>query len=105
MLVVVEDRNVQFFLQAALDFKAARSRDVLEVDSPEARLHGFDDFHDLVDVLGAQAQRERVDSGEGLEQHRLAFHDRHGRRRPDVAETEDCGSVGYHGHGVVFDRQ
>ena len=36
VLVVVEDRNIQFFLQFALDFKAARSGDVLQIDPAEA---------------------------------------------------------------------
>ena len=31
---------------------------------------------------------------------RLSFHDRHGRRRSDIAETEDRGAVGDHRHGV-----
>ena len=63
--------------------------------------HGLDD---LVRVLGVQADREGVDVGELLEQHRLALHHRHRRLGADVAEAEHRGAVGDHGHGVRLDR-
>ena len=87
VLVVVEDRDVELRLQPVLDLEAARGGDVLEVDAAEAgrdRLHRRDD---LVDVLGVEADRERVDAAELLQQHRLALHHRHRRARADVAEA------------------
>ena len=59
---------------------------------------------DLVGVLGVEADRERVDAGELLEQHRLALHHRHRRARADVAEAEHRGAVGDDGHRVALDR-
>ena len=47
MLVVVEDRDVEGLPQPALDLEAARRRDVLQVDPPEAggdQLDGADVF-------------------------------------------------------------
>ena len=38
--------------------------------------------HDLVDVFVVEHDREGVDAGELLEQHRLAFHHRQRRRGP-----------------------
>ena len=105
VLVVVEDRDVERLLQPPLDLEAARRRDVLEVDAAERRRDPFDDAHDLVDVGGAQAQREGVDAGELLEQHRLALHHRHRRLGPDVPEPEHRAAVGHDRDGVALDRQ
>ena len=91
-------------LQPVLDLEAARRGDVLEVDAAEARRDRLDGLDDLVDVLGVQADREGVDAGELLEEHRLALHDRHGRLRADVAEAEHGGAVGDDGDRVALDR-
>ena len=104
VLVVVEDRDVQPLLQPVLDLEAARRRDVLEVDAAEARRDRRDRLDDLVGVLGVQADREPVDAGELLEEHRLALHDRHRRARADVAEPQHRRAVGHHGHRVALDR-
>ena len=105
VLVVVEDRDVELLAQPLLHLEAPRRGDVLEVHAAEARrdqLHGLDD---LAHVLGGQADREGVHAGELLEEHRLAFHDRQRRLRPDVAETQHRRAVGDHGHRVLLDRQ
>ena len=70
------------------------ARDVLEVDAAEGRREPHDGLDDLVDVGGVQADRDRVDAAELLEQHRLALHHRHRGRRADVAEAEHRGAVG-----------
>ncbi len=62
------------------------------------------DGHDLVRVAGVQADREGVDAGELLEQHRLALHHRHRRARADVAEPEHGGAVGDDRDRVALDR-
>src|SRR5690606_22245788 len=49
--------------------------------------------------------RPCVDSGEALEERRLALHDGKGRLRPDVAEPEHRRPVGDDGDGVALDRQ
>jgi hypothetical protein len=104
VLVVVEDRDLELGPQPLLDLEAARGRDVLEVHAAEAGRDRLHRGHDRVGVLGVQADRERVDARELLEQHRLALHHGQGRRRPDVAQAEDRGAVGDHGHGVALDR-
>ena len=105
VLVVVEHRDVQQLAQPPLDLEAARRRDVLEVDAAEDRRDRLDDQDDLLDVLRVQAERERVDAGELLEQDRLALHHRQRAAGADVAEPEDGAAVGHHGHRVALDRQ
>jgi hypothetical protein len=100
----VEDRDVERLLEPLLDLEAARRGDVLEVDAAERggdADHGLDD---LVGVLCGEADRERVDVGELLEEHGLALHHRHGGLGADVAEPEDRGAVGHDRHGVRLDR-
>ena len=105
VLVVVEDRDVELVAQPPLDLEAARGRDVLEVDAAEGRRGRLDEGDDLVDVLAVDAEREGVDAGELLEEHRLALHHRHGRLRADVAEAEHRGPVGDDGDHVALDGQ
>ncbi len=91
--------------QPALDLEAARRRDVLEVDAAEPGRDHLDGLHDLVGVLGRQADRPGVDVGEPLEQRRLALHHRQRRARADVAQAEHGRAVGDDGDGVALDRE
>ncbi len=105
VLIVVEHRDVEQFLQPFLDLEALRRGDVFEVDAAE---HRRDPLHALDDLVGArtvEADREAVDAGELLEEKRLAFHDGEGALGTDVAQTEHGGAVGDDGHGVLLDRQ
>ena len=105
VLVVVEHRDVEQLAQPRLDLEAARRRDVLEVDAGEHRRDHLHGAHDLVDVLGVEAERPGVDAGEPLEQRRLALHHRQRGLRPDVAEPEHGRAVGDDRDRVALDRQ
>ena len=61
--------------------------------------------HDLVDVLGVEADREGVDAGEPLEQRRLALHHRQRGDRAEVAQPEHRRAVGDDRDGVALDGQ
>ena len=100
VLVVVEDRDIALFLQLPLDFKAPRRGDILQVHAAEAAGEQVDRVHDLVDILALDAQRERVHVAERLEQHALAFHDRHAGLGPDIAQAQHRRAVGHHGAHV-----
>ena len=54
--------------------------------------------------VGGQFDIEDVDIGEAFEQDALAFHDGLAGGRADVAESQDGGAVGDHGHQVAFGR-
>ena len=97
-------RNVTDLLEAALDLEAARSGDVLKIDAAERAGDQLDRAHDLVNILGCNAERERIDVRERLEQRALALHDRHAGERADVAQTEDCRTVGDDRNEIVAAR-
>ena len=59
---------------------------------------------DLVGIGGVEADREGVDVGELLEQHRLALHHGQRRLRADVAEAQHRRAVGHDGDVVLLDR-
>ena len=105
VLVVVEDRNIELFLEALFDFEATRRGNVFEVDAAEATGKEFDRFDDLFSVFGTDAERERVDVGERLEERAFAFHHRHPGFRPDVAESQNGGAVGDDRNGVPTTSQ
>ena len=94
VLVVVHDRDVHPLAQGLLDDEAFGRGDVLEVDAAEARLHQRDRVDERVGILGVELDVDRIDVGEALEQHRLAFHHRLGGERAEIAEAEDRGAVG-----------
>ena len=93
VLVVVEHRDVADFLELALDLKAARRGDVLQIDAAERARDQLDGAHDLVHILGSHTKRERIHVRERLEQRALALHDRHARDRADVAQAEHSRAV------------
>ena len=102
MLVVVEHRDVEQLLQALLDDEALRRLDVFEIDPAPALPEIADRIDELVRILGVHLEVDRVDVGEALEQHRLAFHHGLCRERAAIAEAEDRGAVGDHGNEVAF---
>ena len=100
----MEDRNVHQLAQPLLDDEAFRRLDVLEVDAAEGRTeeaHAVDEF---VGILGRDFEVDRIDIGEALEQHRLAFHDRLRGQRAEIAEAEDGGAIGNDGDHVAARR-
>ena len=105
VLVVVEDGNVADFLQLALHLKAARRGDIFQIDAAETAGNQVDGSRQLVHVLRAHAQRERVHAREFLEQHAFAFHHRHARLRADVAQAEDRRAIRNHGDHVRPPRE
>jgi hypothetical protein len=72
---------------------------------PPNRGYRPDEGGDLVEVRGVKAQREGIDAGELLEQHRLALHHGQRRRRAYVTEAEDGGAVGHDGDRVGLNGQ
>src|SRR5665811_509589 len=105
VLVVVEDREVEFGAQPGLDLETTRGRDVLEVDAREDGRDCLDSRHNLVDILGVEADGEGVDAAEPLEQGSLALHDGHGGQRADIAQTQHRAAIGHHRDRVALDGQ
>ena len=56
-------------------------------------------------VLGVDLDVDRIDVGEALEQHRLAFHHRLGGERAEIAQAEDRGAVGNHRDEIALGGQ
>ena len=102
VLVVVHHRDVQLFLQTALDFERFRSLDVLQVDAPEGGRDGLHGLDERVHVGRVHLDVETIQVGEHLEEDTLAFHDRLARLRTDVAQTENSRSVGDDGNEVAL---
>ena len=105
VLVVVEDRDVQSFLQPILNLEAPGSGDVFKIDPPEDRLHLHDGLDDFVHVGGVEANRYAVHVGELLEKLSLPLHHGNGRLRPDVPEPQDRRSVRHDRDRRALDRQ
>ena len=104
VLVIVHDGNVQGRFQAFLDFETFRSLDVFQVDAAESRSDSLDDFDKLLRILFVHFDVKDVDSCINLEKKSLAFHDGLSGDRSDVSETQNGGSIGYHGNEVSLCR-
>ena len=96
MLIVMHDRDLHPLAQGLLDDEAFRRGDVLQVDAAEARLHQCHRLDELVGILGVELDVDRIDVGEALEEHRLAFHHRLRGERTEIAEAEYRSAVGDH---------
>ena len=113
-LVIVEDGDVKLGIKRVLDLEAGRRGDVLEIDAAVLRsehLHGLD--HALgVGLAGIRAvlaavierHRPRINVAERLEKDRLAFHHGNGRRRAQIAKTENGRTVRDDGDEVRLRR-
>ena len=75
VLVVVEDRDVQFVYEAFLDLEAAGSGNVLKVDAAEDQRNVFYGRDEFLDVLGVDADGEGVNVAEGFEEDGFSLHD------------------------------
>ncbi len=100
VLVVVEDGDITAHLQPFLNFKAPGSGDVLQVHAAKTPGQQPDRFHDLIHVLAADAERNRVHIAEGLEQHAFPLHDGHSRFWANITQAQHRRTVGHHRHGV-----
>ena len=102
VLVVMEDRNVKHFFQAFLNLKAARCGNIFQIDAAVCGSNVLNRGNDLLRVLGVETDRHGIDIAEFLKQNAFSLHDRHGGICADIAETENCTSVGNDGDGVGF---
>ena len=98
----MEYRDVEQFPQPLLDDEALGRLDVFKVDAAPALAQELDAIDDLVGVLRGDLDVDRIDVGEALEQHRLAFHHRLGGERAEIAEAEDGGAVGDDGDEIAL---
>ena len=96
VLIVMHHRDLHPLAQRLFDDEALRGLDVLQIDPAEARLHQRDRVDEGLRVFGVEFQVDRIDIGETLEQHRLAFHHRLRRQRAQIAEAKDGRAVGDH---------
>src|SRR5690606_32023123 len=100
VLVVVKHRDLHAFTQFFLDVETLGGFDVFKVHAAQRGLQGGDDVHQLVGVCFGQFDVEHIDAGKFLEQAALAFHDRLGGQRADIAQAEHGGSVGDDAHQI-----
>ena len=67
----MEHGNLKVAFKLCLNLKALRAADILKVDAAEGRRNGLDRCDDLLLRLGVQADGERIDTTELLEQDAL----------------------------------
>ena len=104
VLVVMEHRDVHAFFQRRLDDEAVGRGNIFQVDAAKARREQFDRFDEALRIFGIDLKVDRIDVGEALEQHRLAFHHRLRCERAEIAEPEDRGAVRDHRDQIALDR-
>ncbi len=100
MLIIMHHRNIQQFFQSPLYFETPGRRNILEVDSRKRRRDIFHRRDDFLGILRREDDRDRIDTRELLEQHRLPLHDRERTERPDIPKSEHRGTIGNDGNGI-----
>ena len=93
VLVIMENRDIAYFLKPALDLKASGSGNILQVNTAKGSGNQGNGTHDLVYILALNAQREGIYITKGLEEDTFAFHNGHAGLRTDVSQSQDRCSV------------
>ena len=102
MLVIVEDRNVEFFAKAGLNDEAFRGRYVLKVDATKCRADIANRRDELFDFFRGHFHVDGVNVSKTLKQNRLTFHHRLGSHRAKIAQTKDSRTVRNYGDHIAF---
>ncbi len=88
--------------QPLQDVKTFGAGNILQVDTAETRLQQFYGINKLIGILRIQADGKGVNASQVLKKESLAFHDRQGCLRANVAQPQNTRAVGYYGHKVGF---
>ena len=89
MLVIMENGNAHAFLQRLFHLEAFGGLDILQVDAAKGRFQRLDGADHPLHVGRIDLDVEDIDAGEFLEQDGLAFHDRLGGQRADIAQPQN----------------
>ena len=87
------DGNLKGLGQAALNLKAARSGDVLEMNHGKGTGDALDGTNELIGVPWIHRHGEGVRAAEALVQQRLSLHNGQTARGANVAEAEHRGTI------------
>ena len=101
MLVIMEYRDITAFLQLAFNFKAARSRNILQIDTAKGACKQSNGIDKFIHILGTDTERECIHITEFLKQGTFAFHNRHTCLRADIPQTQYSRTIGNHCHQIM----
>ncbi len=73
MLIIMNNGDIERVPQSLFHLKAARCRDIFQVDSTKGRGNMLHRCHNLIHILRCQTDRVRFYPGKGVKQDRLAF--------------------------------
>ena len=104
MLVVVHHGDRELSLQTALDLKALRRLDILEVDGAEGGGDSLDRSDERLGLGSIDLDIEGVYTRINLEEQRLTLHDGLAGVGTDIAQSEDGSPVGDDTDEVTFRR-
>ena len=74
VLIIVEDRNIHFFLQALFDDETFRRLDIFQIDAAKTGAHQPNRIYESVRVFGVQLNIDGVNICKAFEKDRLTFH-------------------------------
>ncbi len=104
VLVVVHEGDVQFLAQALSISKHSGALMSSRLMPPKVGAMALTVRDELLGIGRVDLDVEGVDAGKGLEKHAFALHDRLGRQRTDVAQSEHGGAVRDHRYQVALAR-
>ena len=94
MLIIVEYRNVEALTERALDDETVRSRNILEIYTPDSRLKQLTKPYYVFSFFRSDLKVEDINVGKGLEKHALTFHYRLRSHWANVAQAKHRGPIG-----------
>ncbi len=99
----MEYRDIQHIFQPLLDFKAAGSADIFQIDAAESRRDIDNGTYDLFCILGIQTDRYRIDAPKFFKKNCFSFHNRQSSVGTNVTKSQHGASIGYDSDGICLD--
>jgi len=98
----MEHRDVHAFAAQPLNHKALRRFDIFEVDRPKSWLQTAHQIGKRIGIIFIDFNNKAIETGECLEQKRLAFNRRLRGLRTDVAKPQNSSAIRNHSNQIAF---
>ena len=102
MLIVVHQRNVQFFFQSLLYVKRLRCFDIFQIDSTKSWCNSFHRFYEFIRIFFIDLNIENIDARKYFEKQSFSLHHWLGSFWTDIAQSENGRSVRDYGYQISF---
>ena len=93
MLIIMHHGNIQLLLQTALNLKAFRRLNILQINAAKSRCNRFDCLNESIRIVFIDFYIKCVYSCIYFEQEAFPLHDRFSAHGTNVTQAQYCSSI------------